>query len=127
MIITRIDHFELIKKMRTKYIVRIFFDKKWREFDSFFLSEKQYNKLSDTFNHRYHSSVNDTSVMAVFDEDRFVWSGIEYPDYSDLKWLEKTFHAEWSDSFIKTQPVIISHIPEKIQPKKIEPDKTLIR
>lgn len=127
MIVIRINHFEMIKKMRTKFVVRIFFDRKLKEFDSFFLSEKQYNKLYNTFNKMYNSSVKNTFVLAVFDGDRFVWPGIEYPDYSDQEWLEKTFNAVWSDSFVKTAPKITHYAPEKIEPINNEPDKDLIR
>jgi hypothetical protein len=127
MIVTPIKSYEVIKKMSTKYVVRIFFDRKQREFEGFWLSVKQYTKLANTFNKMYNSSVKNTEVLAVFDGDRFVWAGIEYPDYSDRNWLEKTFNAEYSDRYNVSQTETVRHIPEKIEPKETSPDADLIR
>lgn len=113
--------------MQTKYIVRIFFDRKWKEHECFYLSVKQYNKLASIVNKAQNANVKNTVVLAVFDGDRFVWPGIEYTDYTDRDWLEKTFNAEYSDRFIITNPEVTRHIPEKIEPKETEPDANLIR
>lgn len=113
--------------MSTKYIVRIFFDRKWKEHECFYMSVKQYNKLASMYNKRANSNVKDTVILAVFDGDRFVWAGIEYPDYTDRDWLEKTFKAEYSNRFFISVPEITRHIPAKIEPIESEPDADLIR
>lgn len=127
MIITPINDFDVIKKVRARYVVRIFFDKKRREFDSFWMSEKQYNKLLQCYNKVNSAYIKGSSVICVFDGDRFVWAGEEYPDYSDREWLQKNFKAEFSDHYYVSETEIIKHVPAKIEPKESEPDADLIR
>lgn len=127
MIVTPFNDFEIVKKMRTCYVVRIFFDRKWKEHECFFVSVKQYNNLCASINKVTNSSVKNTYAIGVFDGDRFVWSGVEYPDFSDRDWLEKTFKAEFTNSFTISKLEVSVHIPEKIEPKETDPDATLIR
>jgi hypothetical protein len=91
------------------------------------MSEKQANRLENCYKKKVNSSVKDTVILGVFDGDRFVWAGIEYPDFSDREWLENTFKAEYTDRFVITKPEIERHIPDKIEPVNIEPDANLIR
>ncbi len=127
MIVTAIADFEIIKKVRTKYVVRIFFDRKGREYEAFWLSEKQMNKLNKCYQDVAYSRTKNAAMLAVFDSDRFVWAGVKYTDYSDLEWLEKTFNAEYSDRYYVSQTETVKHIPELIEPKETLPDADLIR
>ena len=127
MIVTQINDFEVIRKIRSKYVVRIFFDRKWRKHECFWLSEKQYLKLNQSVEKVRSSNVKNTIVLAVFDNDRFVWSGVEYPDYSDREWLEKTFNAESCDTYTIEKPIVESHIPDKVETIQQGPDEELIR
>jgi len=127
MIVTPINDFEVVKKIRAKYVVRIFFDRKQREHECFWLSEKQTNKLKECYENKMYSSIKNTVILCVFDGDRFVWSGIEYSDYSDREWLEETFKAEYSDNYYVSQTEIVKHVPERIEPVETQPDADLIR
>jgi len=113
--------------MRTCNVVRIFFDRKWKEHECFYLSQKQYDNLCRSYNKVQNSSVKNTFILAVFDGERYVWSGVEYPDYTDRNWLEKTFKAEYSDHYYISETETVKHIPDKIEPTETEPDATLIR
>ena len=112
MIITFINDYERLKKFEKSNLVRIFFNR--RDTAVFYMSHKQYKKLVQMFEKQHYSRVK-ADVIAVFDNDRFVWSGIEYSDYSDREWLMKNFKAEWSDDYIVEQTETIEHhIPKKI-------------
>ena len=128
MILTSIHDYERLKKFRTSNLVRIFFDKKHTSV--FYISDKQYTKLVDVFEKVYYSKLKNTYVIAVFDntDERFVWCGIEYPDYSDRNFLIKNFKAKWSnDYFIDNSPIISHHSPKIIELNKIKPVKELKR
>ncbi len=128
MIATSISDYERLKKFRANHLVRIFFDRKHTAV--FYLSDKQYDKLVDTFVKVHYSKLKKTYVIAVFDniEERYVWCGIEYLDYSDRDFLLKNFNAEWSNDYhIDDTPVISHHIPKKIELNEIEPIKKLRR
>lgn len=127
MIVVPINDFEVVKKIRTKYVVRIFFDRKHREHECFWLSEKQYNKLKQCWNKLTSSYIKNSTVICVFDGDRFVWAGEEYPDFSDREWLEKTFNAEYSDRYYVSQTETVKHVPERIEPIETKPNADLIR
>lgn len=127
MIVTTISDFDLIKKVRTKYIVRIFFDRKRKNFESFWLSEKQYKRLNDCFHDVMHSGIKDSTILCVFDSDRFVWAGVEYPDISDREWLEHAFKAEYSDHYYVSETIKEKHTPKRIEPTETQPDADLIR
>lgn len=127
MIVVPINDFEVVKKIRTKYVVRIFFDRKQREHECFWLSEKQANKLNDCHKKKMYSSVKNTVILCVFDGDRFVWAGVEYPDFSDREWLQETFKAEYSDRYYVSQTETVKHVPERIEPIETKPNADLIR
>lgn len=118
MIVTTITDYERLRKMKKSNLVRIFFDR--RNTAVFFLSHKQYKKLVQMFEKKHYSKIK-ANVIAVFDniEDHFVWSGIEYSDYSDKEWLMKNFNAEWLDDYIVERKEIIKHhIPININSDK---------
>lgn len=127
MIVTPISYFEVVKEIRTKYVVRIFFDQKKMAHECFWLSEKQYNKLNSCWNNVVLSCIKGSTVICVFDSDRFVWAGEEYPDFSDLAWLEKTFKAEYSDQYYVSETETVKHVPKRVEPKETKPDADLIR
>jgi len=127
MIVTSFTDYEIVKKMRTCYLVRIFFDSKARKTECFYISEKQLNKLRNVMGNVSESRVRNTYPLAVFDGDRYVWCGIEYPDYSDREWLMKNFNAQYKSEFIIENSKIEVHVPEKVQPIESGPDAELIR
>ena len=74
-----------------------------------------------------HSGIKDSSILCVFDGDRFVWAGVEYPDISDRDWLVRTFKAESSDHYYVSETIKEKHTPERIEPTETQPDADLIR
>lgn len=127
MVVTFFTDYEIVKKMRTCYLVRIFFDTKGNQTVCFYLSEKQMNKLRKVYDNFINSSVKRTKMLGVFDGDRFVWCGIEYPDYTDRDWLMKNFNAEFKEYFSIEKEIIVKHVPEKMEPVETQPDADLIR
>lgn len=128
MIVTSIHDYERIKKMRTKHLVRIFFDRK--NTAVFYLSDKQYLNLVNAFEICFSSKKKGSYVIAVFDniEERYVWCGIESNDYTDRDFLIKNFAAEWSNDYSIEETVTIEkHIPETINPVISNPDNKLKR
>jgi len=127
-ITTSIHDYELLKRLRTSNLVRIFFNKK--NTAVFYLSDKQYLKLVDSFERAFSSKLKNAFVIAVFDnsEERFVWCGVEYPDYSDRQFLINNFNAEWCNNYsIDNTPTISHHTPDKIKINNVKPIKELKR
>lgn len=115
MIVTSIYSYELVRKMRFKYAVRIFFSRK-RTY-VFYLSEKQYKKLYLVSDEIKRSKKRKGEILVVIDDEneRFVWCGVHYSDFSDKEWLTRHFKASYSESFYLDEKVEKStHIPERI-------------
>jgi len=127
MIVTPIYDFDIIKTLRNKYIIRIYFDQKSKRHAAFWVSGKQFNRLEECYQKVGWSKVKGTIILCVFDGVRFVWSGVEYPDYSDRQWLMKTFNAEYVDEFPLEEKEVVKHMPERREPINSEPDETLVR
>lgn len=126
MILCTYEYFELLKETRFgKYLIRIYFDKKAKKTACFYVSEKQYKNLLGTESDIFRSRVKGYP-LGVFDEDRFVWSGIEYRDHSDREWLKKTFQATEVSKYEFSEE-IIKHSPEIINPGTVLPNKELIK
>lgn len=74
-----------------------------------------------------HSGIKDSSILCVFDSDRFVWAGVEYPDITDRDWLEQAFKAVYSDHYYISETIKEKHIPIRIEPTETKPNADLIR
>ena len=126
MILCSFDDYETVSKTKAgRYLVRISFDKKWRNTACFYLSEKQYKNLQKSYSNICNSKIKG-SLIAVFDGARFVWSGEEYRDHSDREWLKKTFNAVEADKFEINEDIII-HNPEIVTVVNVEPNKELLK
>lgn len=126
MILCTFESFEMLKETRYgKYLIRIHFDRKAKNTACFYLSQKQYKNICRTQESLYSSRIKGYPI-GVFDEDRFVWSGVEFRDHSDREWLKKTFNATEVAKYEFTEE-IIKHSPEIISPGNVEPNKELIK
>ncbi|MAX80352.1 MAG: hypothetical protein CL843_09270 [Crocinitomicaceae bacterium] len=124
--LTYIYDFDKVRKGKKSVLVRIFFDVYEEKFHSYWVSQKQWEKLCSAWEEKKKSRVGPVSLLAVFDKNRFVWCGLEYPDYSDREFLEENFEAEWVDEF-EVVEVKESHFPKALEPENKDPDESLIR
>jgi len=127
MIVTLFHDYEVVKKLRTSTLVRIFFDRKGKNTDVFYLSAKQLDKLHASYSKVQNSRVKDTHGLVVIDDDRFVWSGVEFPDYSDRENLCKHFSGGFSSIYEKVEVTKETHTPEEVKPVETKPNDDLVR
>lgn len=129
MVLTSILNYKLIRKVRTKYLVRIFFSRK--KSYAFFLSEKQYKKLYLVALRVEKLKKPKGEILVVIDDERerFVWCGVDHIEFSDKDWLAKHFNAKVKYNFyLEDTEEVKVHIPEKIKEIPIiEPKESLIR
>lgn len=128
MVLTSILNYKLIRKVRTKYLVRIFFTRK--KSYAFFLSEKQYKKLYLVAIRAEKKKPKGDILVVIDDErERFVWCGVDHIEFSDKDWLSKHFNAKVRyNYFLEETEEVKVHVPEKIRTiPNIEPRQSLIR
>lgn len=125
-VVVEITDYEVVKSYNGGKFVRLFFPD-----DTTFvfrLSLKQFQKLGQD----YTKVMNAEDVrfkpklLCVIEGDHYVWSGLEYVDYSDRSFLEETFKAVSVDK-IEIEESITVHVPEKKDPIHVEPHPSLVR
>lgn len=123
--LTYIHDFEKVRSGKKSVLARIFFDRKARNTHCFWMSQKQWSKLCAVHREVTESKVKGT-IICVFDNDRFVWAGVDMKDFSDKDFLKEKFDSEWVQTF-EVKEEVEHHVPQKINPENKKPDESLTR
>lgn len=120
---TYIYDIKKIKSTNNRVFVRVLFASK-KGFN-FWMSKKQYAQLTWCMNQKQFN-YSKTEILGVFQENRFIWSGIKCKHRNDKNYLMAHFKAKWVDRIELTEKEI-RHVPKKIDPIKSKPEKKLLR
>lgn len=125
-VVVQVFDYQVIKWHKDSPFVRLFFadDATY----VFRLSSKQFNKLGADYRKmdREEDLKFKPKLLCVIENDHYVWSGLEYIDYSDRSFLEEKFEAV-SVERLEIEESVTIHRPEKKEPVHVEPDPSLVR